>query len=143
MQTIDRDVSCRGRGDHCLLACAGREPNQQVQPGSAAADPQRWQHVGKRRQQRRPTDPVSAPRLPQVPIELSGLELKLLRYFVEHRGALLTRDELLEKVWGYDAMPVTRTVDVHVASLRQKLEKNPSRPEHLVTVHGLGYKFMG
>jgi two-component system alkaline phosphatase synthesis response regulator PhoP len=78
-----------------------------------------------------------------APVELSGLELKLLRYFVEHRGVLLTRDELLEKVWGYDAMPVTRTVDVHVASLRQKLEKNPSRPEHLVTVHGLGYKFMG
>ena len=78
-----------------------------------------------------------------APVELSGLELKLLRYFVEHRGALLTRDELLEKVWGYDAMPVTRTVDVHVASLRQKLETNPSRPEHIVTVHGLGYKFMG
>ena len=51
--------------------------------------------------------------------------------------------ELLEKVWGYEAMPVTRTVDVHVASLRQKLETNPSRPEHFVTVHGLGYKFMG
>jgi len=78
-----------------------------------------------------------------APVELSGLELKLLRYFVEHRGALLTRDELLEKVWGYEAMPVTRTVDVHVASLRQKLETNPSRPEHFVTVHGLGYKFMG
>ena len=78
-----------------------------------------------------------------VAVELSGLELKLLRYFVEHRGALLTRDELLEKVWGYEAMPVTRTVDVHVASLRQKLETNPSRPEHFVTVHGLGYKFMG
>jgi two-component system alkaline phosphatase synthesis response regulator PhoP len=78
-----------------------------------------------------------------APVELSGLELKLLRYFVEHRGVLLTRDELLEKVWGYDAMPVTRTVDVHVASLRQKLETNPSRPEYLVTVHGLGYKFMG
>ncbi|HEV2719309.1 MAG TPA: response regulator transcription factor [Thermoanaerobaculia bacterium] len=77
------------------------------------------------------------------PVELSGLEMKLLRYFVEHRGALLTRDELLEKVWGYEAMPVTRTVDVHVASLRQKLERNPSRPEHFVTVHGLGYKFMG
>ena len=76
-------------------------------------------------------------------VELSGLELKLLRYFVEHRGALLTRDELLEKVWGYEAMPVTRTVDVHVASLRQKLEANPSRPQHFVTVHGLGYKFMG
>ncbi len=78
-----------------------------------------------------------------APVDLSGLELKLLRYFVEHRGALLSRDELLEKVWGYEAMPVTRTVDVHVASLRQKLETNPSRPEHIVTVHGLGYKFVG
>jgi two-component system alkaline phosphatase synthesis response regulator PhoP len=76
-------------------------------------------------------------------VELSGLEFKLLRYFVEHRNALLTRDELLEKVWGYDAMPVTRTVDVHVASLRQKLERNPSKPEFIVTVHGLGYKFIG
>ncbi|HEX7831730.1 MAG TPA: response regulator transcription factor [Thermoanaerobaculia bacterium] len=76
-------------------------------------------------------------------IELSGLELKLLRYLVEHRGAVLTRDELLEKVWGYDATPVTRTVDVHIASLRQKLETNASRPEFILTVHGLGYKFVG
>ncbi len=76
-------------------------------------------------------------------VELSGLEFKLLRYFVDHRGALLTRDELLEKVWAYDAMPVTRTVDVHVASLRQKLEKNPAKPQFIVTVHGLGYKFVG
>lgn len=77
-----------------------------------------------------------------APVEVSALELKLLRYFVEHRGLLLTRDELLEKVWGYDAMPVTRTVDVHVASLRQKLEPNPSKPQFIVTVHGLGYKFV-
>jgi two-component system alkaline phosphatase synthesis response regulator PhoP len=77
------------------------------------------------------------------PVDLSGLEFKLLRYFVDRRGALLSRDELLEKVWGYDAMPVTRTVDVHVAALRQKLERNPSRPEFFVTVHGLGYKFVG
>ena len=72
------------------------------------------------------------------PIDLSGLEFKLLRYFVERRGALLSRDELLEKVWGYDATPVTRTVDVHVAALRQKIGA-----EHIVTVHGLGYKFVG
>jgi two-component system alkaline phosphatase synthesis response regulator PhoP len=77
------------------------------------------------------------------PVDVSGLEFKLLRYFVERRGALLSRDELLEKVWGYDAMPVTRTVDVHVASLRQKLERNPSKPEFFITVHGLGYKFIG
>jgi len=76
-------------------------------------------------------------------VELSVLELKLLRYLIEHRGAVISREELLDKVWGYDAMPVTRTVDVHVASLRQKLERNPSRPEFIVTVHGLGYKFLG
>ena len=76
-------------------------------------------------------------------IELSSLELKLLRYFVEHRGAVLSRDELLDRVWGYDATPVTRTVDVHVASLRQKLERNPSHPQFIVTVHGAGYKFLG
>lgn len=76
-------------------------------------------------------------------IDLSGLELRLLRYFIEHRGALLTRNELLDKVWGYDATPTTRTVDVHVASLRQKIEANPSQPELIVTVHGMGYKFLG
>ena len=72
------------------------------------------------------------------PVDLSGLEFKLLRYFIERRGALLSRDELLEKVWGYDATPVTRTVDVHVAALRQKIGA-----EHIVTVHGMGYKFVG
>ena len=76
-------------------------------------------------------------------IALSALEYKLLKYFVEHRGALLGRDELLDKVWGYDAMPSTRTVDVHVASLRQKIERNPSHPDFIVTVHRLGYRFVG
>ncbi len=78
-----------------------------------------------------------------APVDLSVLELKLLHYLVDHRGAVLSRDELLEKVWGYDATPVTRTVDVHIASLRQKLEPNPARPAFIVTVHGLGYKFLG
>ena len=76
-------------------------------------------------------------------VDLSALEFKLLRHFIQHRGELLSRDELLDEVWGYEATPYTRTVDVHVASLRQKLEANPSRPELIVTVHGLGYKFMG
>ena len=78
-----------------------------------------------------------------VPVPLSALEFKLLSFFIENRGALLTRDELLDKVWGYDAMPVTRTVDVHVGSLRQKLERNPSRPEFILTVHRRGYRFAG
>ncbi len=76
------------------------------------------------------------------PVELSALEWKLLRYFVEHRNALLSRDELLDRVWGYQAGLQTRTVDVHVSSLRHKLEETPGKPRHLVTVHGLGYRFV-
>ena len=76
-------------------------------------------------------------------VELSAREFKLLKYFVEHRGAALTRDELLNEVWGYNAMPSTRTVDVHVAWLRQKIEDNPRHPQFVLTVHGLGYKFVG
>jgi len=74
-------------------------------------------------------------------LALSAREFKLLRYFIEHRGATLSRDELLNEVWGYNAMPSTRTVDVHVAWLRQKVEENPRHPQHILTVHGLGYKF--
>jgi two-component system, OmpR family, alkaline phosphatase synthesis response regulator PhoP len=77
------------------------------------------------------------------PLDLSALEYKLLKYFVQNRGALLSRDELLDKVWGYEATPTTRTVDVHVATLRQKIETNPSHPELIRTVHRLGYRFAG
>ena len=77
------------------------------------------------------------------PVELSAREFKLLKYFIEHRGATLSRDELLNEVWGYNAMPSTRTVDVHVAWLRQKLEDNVRHPQFILTVHGLGYKFAG
>ncbi len=76
-------------------------------------------------------------------IELSAKEFQLLRYFIEHREATISRDELLNGVWGYDAMPSTRTVDVHVAWLRQKLEPNPRHPQYILTVHGMGYKFVG
>ncbi|HCA57864.1 MAG TPA: DNA-binding response regulator, partial [Blastocatellia bacterium] len=75
------------------------------------------------------------------PVELSAMEFKLLRFLVENRGVVHSRDELLDHVWGYDAMPSTRTVDVHIAWLRQKLEENPKRPAHIQTVHGMGYKF--
>jgi two-component system alkaline phosphatase synthesis response regulator PhoP len=76
-------------------------------------------------------------------VDLSAREFKLLRHFIEHRGSTLSRDELLARVWGYDEMPLTRTVDVHVAGLRQKIEANPKVPEFILTVHGLGYKFVG
>ena len=76
-------------------------------------------------------------------IDLSAREFLLLKYFVEHREATLTRDELLNDVWGYHSMPSTRTVDVHVAWLRQKIEPDVKHPQYIVTVHGLGYKFIG
>lgn len=75
------------------------------------------------------------------PIKLSAREFQLLRYFIEHRGATLSRDLILKDVWGYSADTFTRTVDVHVASLRQKLEKDPKQPDLILTVQGLGYKF--
>jgi two-component system alkaline phosphatase synthesis response regulator PhoP len=77
------------------------------------------------------------------PVELSAREFLLLKYFIEHREATLSRDELLNEVWGYHSMPSTRTVDVHVAWLRQKIEPNPKQPQYVLTVHGMGYKFVG
>jgi len=76
-------------------------------------------------------------------VELSALLYQLLVYFVEHRGELLSRNELLDKVWGFDAMPTTRTVDVHVSWLRQRIEPDPSHPRYLLTARGLGYRFVG
>jgi two-component system alkaline phosphatase synthesis response regulator PhoP len=78
-----------------------------------------------------------------APLGLSAREFQLLKYFIEHRGATLTREELLNEVWGYNAMPSTRTVDVHVAWLRQKIEPNARHPQYILTVHGMGYKFAG
>jgi two-component system, OmpR family, alkaline phosphatase synthesis response regulator PhoP len=75
-------------------------------------------------------------------VDLSAREYRLLQYLIEHRGATVSREELLKEVWGYDSMPLTRTVDVHVAWLRQKLEPNARRPTYIQTVHGLGYKFV-
>lgn len=75
-------------------------------------------------------------------VELSAMEFKLLQYLIENRGNVHSRDHLLDAVWGYDAMPSTRTVDVHIAWIRQKLEANPRRPQFIQTVHGIGYKFV-
>jgi DNA-binding response OmpR family regulator len=69
------------------------------------------------------------------------MEFKLLQFLIENRGTVHSRDSLLDAVWGYDAMPTTRTVDVHIAWLRQKLESNPRHPQFIQTVHGMGYKF--
>jgi DNA-binding response OmpR family regulator len=75
-------------------------------------------------------------------VELSAREYRLLKYLVLKRGKVVTRDELLDEVWGYNSYPTTRTVDNHIARLRQKIESNVEEPRHILTVHGVGYKFV-
>jgi DNA-binding response OmpR family regulator len=77
------------------------------------------------------------------PVEVTARELKLLEYFIAHRGEVVPRERLLDQVWEYDAAPLTRTVDMHVAKLRKKVEDDPADPKFIVTVHRMGYKFNG
>ncbi len=76
-------------------------------------------------------------------IDLSPREFRLLRFFIENRGEVVSRDKLLDGVWGYDNIPFTRTVDTHIAKLRKKIEDSPADPRFIVTVHRLGYRFTG
>jgi two-component system alkaline phosphatase synthesis response regulator PhoP len=71
------------------------------------------------------------------------MEFELLKYFICNTGEVLSRERLLEEVWGYDRSPTTRTVDAHLVRLRQKLEPNPEQPRFFLTVHGMGYRFVG
>jgi two-component system alkaline phosphatase synthesis response regulator PhoP len=77
------------------------------------------------------------------PLDFSSKEFELLKYFLSHPGEALSRDQLLEQVWGYDRFPTTRTVDAHIVRLRQKLEPKPDEPHYFLTIHGIGYKFVG
>jgi len=76
-----------------------------------------------------------------APVVLTAMEFKTLKYLIQHAGRVISRDELLNEVWGYENYPSTRTVDNHILRLRQKLERNPSRPVHFRTMRGAGYKF--
>jgi DNA-binding response OmpR family regulator len=76
-------------------------------------------------------------------VELSQRENRLLRHFIENRGKVISRVALLRHVWGYREAPLTRTVDVHILRLRQKIEHDPKDPQFIVTVHGFGYRFDG
>jgi two-component system alkaline phosphatase synthesis response regulator PhoP len=76
-------------------------------------------------------------------VSISERECRLLQHLMESRGEVVTRDELLQEVWGYNSASMTRTVDVHIAWLRQKVEDDPSDPRYILTVHGQGYRFSG
>jgi DNA-binding response OmpR family regulator len=75
-------------------------------------------------------------------LKLSPREYELLRCFIERQGETISRDELLNKIWGYESYPDTRTVDAHIVKLRRKIEEKPDDPKLIVTVHGIGYKFL-
>lgn len=75
-------------------------------------------------------------------IQLTRKELEIMKYFIEHKGEALTRERLLDEIWGYERFPTTRTVDNHILKLRQKLEDDPENPRFILTVHGIGYKFV-
>jgi len=77
-----------------------------------------------------------------APVFLTAMEFKVLKFFVTNPGRVISRDELLDRVWGYENYPVTRTVDNQLMRLRQKLEADPRNPVHFRTVHGVGYKFV-
>ncbi|MFB0515312.1 MAG: response regulator transcription factor, partial [Candidatus Neomarinimicrobiota bacterium] len=76
------------------------------------------------------------------PIKLSAREFEILKYFVQHEGEVVTRNALLDDVWGYEAYPTTRTVDNYILSIRKKIEADPAEPQYLLTIHTAGYKFV-
>ena len=76
-------------------------------------------------------------------LDLTPREFRMLKFLIEHRGQVVSRDQLLDGVWSYDSFPSTRTVDTHIGKLRQKIEDTPNDPRYLITIHGIGYKFIG
>ncbi len=110
-----------------------------------------------RRKSPRSPEPVSRYRFGQVemdfvkyeatvrgkPVEMTQKEYEIMRFFILHRGEVVSRDRLLNEVWGYEAYPTSRTVDTHIMKLRKKVEEDPSNPKYLLSVYGEGYKFVG
>jgi two-component system alkaline phosphatase synthesis response regulator PhoP len=76
-------------------------------------------------------------------LDLTSLELDILKYFIFHRGEVVSRNDLLDKIWGYESYPTTRTIDNHILKLRKKIEDDPSHPKYILSVYGGGYRFTG
>jgi DNA-binding response OmpR family regulator len=76
-------------------------------------------------------------------LDLTSLEMEILKYFIAHRGKVVARDDLLDKIWGYESYPTTRTIDNHILKIRKKIEEDPSHPQYILSVYGGGYRFIG
>ena len=116
----------RGRGDRAATAEGGNGSKGNVcRFGSAEVNFDTWEATARGK-----------------PVKLTNLEMKLLRYLVEHEGVVVSRDELLTKVWGLARAPATRTVDTFMLNLRKYFEDDPSKPKHFLSVRGMGYRFV-
>jgi len=78
-----------------------------------------------------------------IELDLTSLETDILKYFIIHRGEVVSRNDLLDKIWGYESYPTTRTIDNHILKLRKKIEEDPSHPRYILSVYGGGYRFIG
>jgi two-component system alkaline phosphatase synthesis response regulator PhoP len=76
-------------------------------------------------------------------LDFTSLEMEILKYFIAHRGEVVARNDLLDKIWGYESYPTTRTIDNHILKLRKKIEEDPSHPKYILSVYGGGYRFIG
>ena len=76
-------------------------------------------------------------------LDLTSLELDIMKYFIAHKGEVVARNDLLDKIWGYESYPTTRTIDNHILKLRKKIEEDPSHPRYIISVYGGGYRFVG
>jgi two-component system alkaline phosphatase synthesis response regulator PhoP len=117
-----------------IEALLRRNPNKTTTPSAVIPDSYRFGpiHLNVRR---------TEVTLDGKPVNLTAMEFRLLHYFAEHQGMTISREELLREVWGHSAGTYTRTVDMHVASLRQKLEPQPQKPGMIITIPGFGYRF--
>jgi DNA-binding response OmpR family regulator len=104
---------------------AGKKPPDSIELGDVVLDFKKYEAAKRDR-----------------PLSLSPKEFGVLRYLAVRAGDVVTRDELLDEVWGYEKFPTTRTVDNHIAQLRSKIEDDPAHPRYLLTVHGVGYKLV-
>lgn len=76
-------------------------------------------------------------------MDFTSIEMEILKYLIVHRGEVVTRDNLLDKIWGYESYPTTRTIDNHILKLRKKIEEDPAHPRYILSVYGGGYRFVG
>jgi DNA-binding response OmpR family regulator len=143
-QEIDKVLGLElGADDYITKPFSVRELLSRVKAVLRRSGPEKKQPAGQHRIGRLSVDLVRySASDSKGPVELSHKEFELLKFFIEHAGQIVHRDQLLDQVWGYDIYPNSRTVDNFIVRLRKKIETDPGQPKHLLTVHGFGYKLV-